>query len=123
VGALQAQGPTTASQPPDCGPFVQQFYNWYVGQAKCLDEKQQPRIGAGGDAPRETIPLSPELVEGLKRRSSSLQKIAGEIAGWISIPFSMPRILLTLPSGNITPKGIITGRVFGVWNGQKNSKS
>src|SRR5258707_1182849 len=36
VGALPAETPTTRSQPQDCGPFVQQFYNWYVGKEKAL---------------------------------------------------------------------------------------
>ena len=79
VGALQAQTPTISSQSEDCGHFVQQFYNWYLATEIALVK----RNGLGSFLSaleltlREKRSSFSRVGEGLRRRSRSVQKIAG----------------------------------------------
>jgi Protein of unknown function (DUF3828) len=126
VGALQAQTPTTPSQPPDCGPFVQQFYNWYVTTENALMKSNG--LGSFLSALEVTLrekrsSLSPELVKGLKEDLAASKKSPAEIVGLDFDPFlNAQDIAERYLVGKITPKGDhYWVEVFGVWNGQKNS--
>jgi hypothetical protein len=66
VGALRAQTPTTASQPQDCGPFVQQFYNWYVAKENALMKRNSRESALEVTLREKRSSFSPELVKGLK---------------------------------------------------------
>jgi hypothetical protein len=123
VGVLQAQTPTTPSQPQDCGAFVQQFYNWYVAKENAL-MKRNSRESALEVALREKrSSFSPELVKGLKEDLAASKKSPGEIVGLDFDPFlNAQDIAERYLVGNITPKeDHYWVEVFGVWNGQKNS--
>ena len=122
AGALQAQTPTT--QPSDCGSFVQQFYNWYVAKQNALT-KRNSRESALEVALRDKRSFfSPELVKDLKEDLAASKKSPEEIVGLDFDPFlNAQDIAEHYVVGNVTPKGDhYWVEVFGVWNGQKNSK-
>jgi hypothetical protein len=123
VGALPAQTLTTASQPQDCGRFVEQFYDWYVAKEKALT-KRNSRESALEVALREKrSSFSTELVKGLKEDLAASKKSSGEIVGLDFDPFlNAQDIAERYLLGKITPKGDhYLVEVFGIWGGQKKS--
>jgi len=66
VGALQAQTPTTASQPQDCGHFVQQFYDWYAAKENALMKRNSLESALEVALREKRSSFSAELVQGLK---------------------------------------------------------
>jgi Protein of unknown function (DUF3828) len=123
VGALQAQTPTTASKHQDCGPFVQQFYNWYVAKLNALMKRNGPESALEVTLREKRSSFSPELVKGLKGDLAVSKKSPGEIVGLDFDPFlNAQDIAERYLVGKITPKGDhYWVEVFGVWGGQKNS--
>ena len=123
VVALQAQIPTTPSQPQDCGPFVQQFYNWYVAKEHALMKSNSRESALEVTLREKRSSLSPELVKGLKEDLAASKKSPGEIVGLDFDPFlNAQDIAERYLVGKITPKGDRHWvEVFGVWNGQKHS--
>jgi hypothetical protein len=123
VGALQAQTPTTPSQPQDCGPFVQQFYNWYVAKENALMKRNSRESALEVTLREKRSSFSPELVKGLKEDLAASKKSPGEIVGLDFDPFlNAQDIAERYLVGKITPKGDhYWVEVFGVWGGQKNS--
>jgi hypothetical protein len=123
VGALQAQTPTTPSKPQDCGPFVQQFYNWYVAKVNALMKRNSRESALEVTLREKRSSFSPELVKGLKEDLAASKKSPGEIVGLDFDPFlNAQDIAERYLVGNITPKGDhYWVEVFGVWGGQKNS--
>ena len=123
VGALQAQTPTTPSQPRDCGPFVQQFYNWYVAKENALMKPNSRGSALEVTLREKRSSFSPELVKGLKEDLAASKKSHGEIVGLDFDPFlNAQDIAERYLVGKITPKGDhYWVEVFGVWGGQKNS--
>jgi hypothetical protein len=123
VGTLQAQTPTSSSKPPDCAPFVQEFYNWYLAKVNA-SMKSNSRESALEVALREKrSSFSPELVKGLKEDLAASKKSPEEIVGLDFDPFlNAQDIAERYLVGNVTAKGDhYWVEVFGVWNGQKNS--
>jgi hypothetical protein len=122
VGALQSQTPTTASQPQDCGPFVQQFYNWYVTKENALMKRNSLESALEVTLREKRSSFSPELVKGLKEDLAASKKSPGEIVGLDFDPFlNAQDIAERYLVGKITPKGDhYWVEVFGVWEGQKN---
>ena len=123
VGALQAQAPTTPSTPQDCGPFVQQFYNWYVSTVNALMKRNSLESPLEVTLREKRSSFSPELVKGLKEDLAASKKSPEEIVGLDFDPFlNAQDIAERYLVGKITPKGDhYWVEVFGVWNGQKNS--
>jgi hypothetical protein len=123
VGALQAQTATTPSQPQDCGPFVQQFYNWYVAKENALMKSNSRESALELTLREKRSSFSPELVKGLKEDLAASKKSPGEIVGLDFDPFlNAQDVAEHYLVGKITPKGDrYWVEVFGVWNGQKNS--
>jgi hypothetical protein len=123
VGALQAQTPTAPSQPVDCGPFVQQFYNWYLAKENALTKRNSRESALEVTLREKRSAFSPELVKGLKEDLAASKKSPGEIVGLDFDPFlNAQDIAERYLVGNVTPKGDhYWVEVFGVWNGQKNS--
>jgi hypothetical protein len=123
VGALQAQTPNTPSQPQDCGPFVQQFYNWYVAKENALMKSNSRESALEVTLREKRSSFSPELVKGLKEDLAASKKSPGEIVGLDFDPFlNAQDIAERYLVGKITPKeDHYWVEVFGVWNGQKNS--
>ncbi len=125
VGALQAQTPTTPSQPQDCGPFVQQFYNWYVAKLNALIKRNSLGLESALEVTlrEKRSSFSSELVKGLKEDLAASKKSHGEIVGLDFDPFlNAQDIAERYLVGKITPKGDhYWVEVFGVWGGQKNS--
>ena len=121
VGALQAQTLTTPSQPPDCGPFVQQFYNWYVAKENALMKRNSRQSALEVALQEKRSSFSPELVKGLKEDLAASKKSPGRSWGWISIPFSMPKILLNATSWERSPRReiIIGSRCLGFGRDRK----
>ena len=125
VGALQAQTPTTPSQPQDCGPFVQQFYNWYVAKLNALIKRNSLGLESALEVTfrEKRSSFSPELVKDLKEDLAASKKSHGEIVGLDFDPFlNAQDIAERYLVGKITPKGDhYWVEVFGVFGGQKNS--
>ncbi|MGC1323702.1 MAG: hypothetical protein WA849_16100 [Candidatus Udaeobacter sp.] len=123
VGALQAQTPTTPSQPKDCGSFVQQFYNWYVAKENALMKRNSLESALEVTLREKRSSFSPELVKGLKEDLAASKKSPGEIVGLDFDPFlNAQDIAERYLVGKVTPKGDhYWVEVFGVWGGQKNS--
>jgi len=123
VGALQAQTPATASKPQDCGPFVQQFYNWYVAKVNALMKRNSRESALEVTLREKRSSFSSELVKGLKEDLAASKKSHGEIVGLDFDPFlNAQDIAERYLVGKITPKGDhYWVEVFGVWGGQKNS--
>jgi hypothetical protein len=123
VGALQAQTPTTSSQPQDCGHFVQQFYNWYVATENALMKRNSLESALEVTLREKRSSFSPELVKGLKEDLAASKKSPGEIVGLDFDPFlNAQDIAERYLVGKITPKGDhFWVEVFGVWEGKKNS--
>jgi hypothetical protein len=123
VGALRAETPATPSQPQDCGPFVQQFYNWYVAKQNALVKRNSRESALEVALGEKRSSLSPELVKGLKEDLAASKKSPEEIVGLDFDPFlNAQDVAERYFVGNVTPKGDhYWVEVFGVWNGQKNS--
>jgi hypothetical protein len=122
VGALQAQTPTTPSQPQDCGHFVQQFYDWYVAKENALMKRNSLESALEVTLREKRSSFSPELVKGLKEDLAASKNRLRRSWGWISIPFSMPKILLNATSWerSLRREIIIWSRFLGL-GGQKKS--
>ena len=123
VGALQAQTPTTPSQPQDCGPFVQQFYNWYVAKENALMKRNSLESALEVTLREKRSSFSPELVKGLKEDLAASKKSREEVVGLDFDPFlNAQDIAERYLVGKITPKGDhYWVEVFGFLGGQKNS--
>jgi hypothetical protein len=121
---LKAQTPTALSQTQGCGPFVQQFYNWYVAKENALT-KSNSRESALEVALREKqSSFSAELVKALKNDLTASKGSPEEVVGLDFDPFlnaqDMGERYLV---GKITPKGDhYWVEVFGIWEGKKNTK-
>jgi hypothetical protein len=124
VGALQVQSQTAPSQPSDCGPFVQQFYNWYLARQDVLMKRNNRESALEAALRERRSSFSPELVKGLKEDLAASKKSPGEIVGLDFDPFlNAQDIAERYIVGNVARKGDhYWVEVFGVWNGQKNSK-
>jgi hypothetical protein len=122
VGALQAQTPTTPSQPQDCGPFVQQFYDWYAAKENALMKRNSLESALEVALREKRSSFSPELVKGLKEDLAASKKSPDEV-GLDFDPFlNAQDIAERYFVGKITPKGDhYLVEVFGVWGGQKKS--
>jgi hypothetical protein len=123
VGALHAQPPTTPSQSQDCGPFVQQFYKWYVAKVNASMKRNSRESALEVTLREKRSSFSPELVKGLKEDLAASKKSPGEIVGLDFDPFlNAQDIAERYLVGKITPKGDhYWVEVFGVWEGHKNS--
>jgi hypothetical protein len=122
VGALQAQTPTTPSQPQDCGPFVQQFYDWYAAKENALMKSNSLESALEVALREKRSSFSAELVKGLKEDLAASKKSPDEV-GLDFDPFlNAQDIAERYFAGKITPKGDhYLVEVFGVWGGQKKS--
>jgi hypothetical protein len=122
VGALQAQTPTTPSQPQDCGHFVQQFYDWYAAKENALMKRNSLESALEVALREKRSSFSPELVKGLKEDLAASKKSREEIVGLDFDPFlNAQDVAERYLVAKITPKGDhYLVEVFGVWGGRKN---